>query len=46
LRFLVEDAHNGKRIGLFGLCDPVFSVAAAMLGSAGTGIPEKPGCGT
>ncbi|GIW78575.1 MAG: hypothetical protein KatS3mg105_0382 [Gemmatales bacterium] len=28
LRFLVEDAHNGKLIGLFGLCDPVFSVAA------------------
>ena len=28
MRFLVEDAHNGKLIGLFGLCDPVFSVAA------------------
>jgi hypothetical protein len=28
LRFLVEDASNGKLIGLFGLCDPVFSVAA------------------
>jgi hypothetical protein len=28
LRFLVEDTHNGKLIGLFGLCDPVFSVAA------------------
>ncbi|GIW85172.1 MAG: hypothetical protein KatS3mg107_0832 [Gemmataceae bacterium] len=28
LRFLVEDAHNGKLIGIFGLCDPVFSVAA------------------
>jgi hypothetical protein len=28
LRFLVEDAHNGKLIGLIGLCDPVFSVAA------------------
>jgi len=28
LRFLVEDMHNGKLIGLFGLCDPVFSVAA------------------
>jgi len=28
LRFLVEDAHNGKLIGLFGLCDPVFSLAA------------------
>ncbi len=28
LRFLVEDAYNGKLIGLFGLCDPVFSVAA------------------
>ncbi len=28
LRFLVEDTHNGKRIGLFGLGDPVFSVAA------------------
>ncbi|WP_044252556.1 Druantia anti-phage system protein DruA [Isosphaera pallida] len=28
LRFLVEDAHNGKLIGLFGLCDPVFSVGA------------------
>jgi hypothetical protein len=28
LRFLVEDAHNDKLIGLFGLCDPVFSVAA------------------
>jgi hypothetical protein len=28
LRFLVEDAHNGKLVGLFGLCDPVFSVAA------------------
>ncbi len=28
LRFLVEDAHNGKLIGLFGLCDPVFSGAA------------------
>lgn len=28
LRFLVEDANNGRLIGLFGLCDPVFSVAA------------------
>jgi hypothetical protein len=28
LRFLVEDGQNGKLIGLFGLCDPVFSVAA------------------
>jgi hypothetical protein len=28
LRFLVVDEHNGKLIGLFGLCDPVFSVAA------------------
>src|SRR5262245_18143944 len=28
LRFLVVDAHNAKLIGLFGLCDPVFSVAA------------------
>ena len=28
LRFLVEDAHNGKLIGLLGLCDPVFSVSA------------------
>ncbi|MGD0541295.1 MAG: Druantia anti-phage system protein DruA [Tepidisphaeraceae bacterium] len=28
LRFLVEDAYNGKLIGLLGLCDPVFSVAA------------------
>lgn len=28
LRFLVEDAQNGKLIGLFGLCDPVFSVGA------------------
>lgn len=28
LRFLVEDSQNGKLIGLFGLCDPVFSVAA------------------
>jgi hypothetical protein len=28
LRFLVEDEQNGKLIGLFGLCDPVFSVAA------------------
>ena len=28
LRFLVEDRQNGKLIGLFGLCDPVFSVAA------------------
>jgi hypothetical protein len=28
LRFLVEDSHNGKLIGIFGLCDPVFSVAA------------------
>jgi hypothetical protein len=28
LRFLVEDAHNGKLIGLIGICDPVFSIAA------------------
>lgn len=28
LRFLIEDGQNGKLIGLFGLCDPVFSVAA------------------
>ncbi len=28
LRFLVEDTSNGKLIGLIGLCDPVFSVAA------------------
>ena len=28
LRFLVEDAHNDKLIGLIGLCDPVFSLAA------------------
>lgn len=28
LRFLVEDAYNGKLIGLLGLCDPVFGVAA------------------
>jgi hypothetical protein len=28
LRFLVEDAHNGKLLGLIGLCDPVFSIAA------------------
>jgi hypothetical protein len=28
LRFLVEDEQNDKLIGLFGLCDPVFSVAA------------------
>ena len=25
---MIEDASNGKLIGLFGLCDPVFSVAA------------------
>jgi len=28
LRFLVMDRANSKVIGLFGLCDPVFSVAA------------------
>jgi len=28
LRFLVVDGHNGKLIGLFGLGDPVFSLAA------------------
>ncbi len=28
LRFLVVDQQNEKLIGLFGLCDPVFSVAA------------------
>ena len=28
LRFLVFDQHNGKLIGLFGLGDPVFSLAA------------------
>ncbi|MEM4234186.1 MAG: DUF4338 domain-containing protein [Candidatus Methanomethylicaceae archaeon] len=28
LRFLVEDANNGKLIGIIGLCDPVFSIAA------------------
>lgn len=28
LRFLVEDEHNNKLIGLIGLCDPVFSIAA------------------
>lgn len=28
LRFLVVDRFNGKLIGLFGLCDPVFSLAA------------------
>jgi len=26
LRFLVEDQSNGKLIGLFGLCDPVFAL--------------------
>jgi hypothetical protein len=28
LRFLVLDGQNNKLIGLFGLCDPVFSLAA------------------
>jgi hypothetical protein len=28
IRFLVVDEHNGKLIGLFGLGDPVFSLAA------------------
>lgn len=28
LRFLVKDRQNGKLIGLFGLCDPVFNLRA------------------
>lgn len=28
IRFLVKDRHNGKLIGLFGLGDPVFSLAS------------------
>jgi hypothetical protein len=28
LRFLVTDESNGKLIGLFGLCDPVYAIAA------------------
>jgi len=28
LRFLVEDEQNGKLIGIFGLCDPVYTVKA------------------